>query len=173
MKKLIVVICWLLASHIAIAGEMSCTTLDRLDNRVTPVDLTQSTIDCIKKGRFRDGVALYLLMGAYGWFDKMRVVDESAHQAIPALKMYISEELSQVERQKNWEQAVDQTMEKKNLARFCTAVKKIGMPSYYPDYMIKHGLAAFNNSEKATVYSDFNGPMVWRSTMQGYLKCKE
>jgi hypothetical protein len=173
MKRYVICCLLLVSSVVAQAEDLACTGLSGLNNKLTPVDLAKGTIDCIKKGRFEDGVSLYLLFGAYGWFDTRRVVDESAHQAIPALKMYISAVIAQGDREKKWIEAVDRVTGEKNLARFCAAVKKIGMPVYYPDYMIKHGLAAFNNPEKATVYSDFDGPMVWHSTLQGYLKCTD
>lgn len=173
MKRYVICCLFLLSSAAAQAEDLNCTGLSGINSKLTPVDLAKVTIDCIKKGRFEDGVAMYLLCGAYGWFDKSRVVDESAHQAIPALKVYISEVISQEDRERKWFEAVDRVTGEKNLASFCAAVKKIGMLAYYPDYMIRHGLAAFNNPEKTTVYSDFDGLMVWSSTLKGYLKCAE
>ncbi|MDD5372149.1 MAG: hypothetical protein PHO62_01845 [Sulfurimonas sp.] len=151
--------------------KLGCVGIDKLNSSITPVNLAVGVMECIKSDKYREGVEMYMLFGAYGQFDTKRVVDRSAHQAIPALKMYISNEVTEAKREK-WLQAVDTVLDEKNIGKLCTKIKQIGMPSYYPEYMIAHGLQAFNDGGKSGVHSDFSAKETWEEVLKGYVRCK-
>ncbi|MDD5400086.1 MAG: hypothetical protein PHQ93_02725 [Sulfurimonas sp.] len=151
--------------------KLGCVGIDKLKSSVTPVDLAVGVMECIKNDKYREGVEMYMLFGAYGQFDTRRVIDTSAHQAIPALKMYISNTVTEAKREK-WLQAVDTVVDDKNIGKLCTKIKQIGMPSYYPEYMIAHGLQAFNGGGKSGVYADFHAKETWEGILEGYVRCK-
>lgn len=151
--------------------KLGCVGIDKLNSSITPVNLAVGIMECIKSDKYKEGVEMYMLFGAYGQFDTQRVVDRSAHQAIPALKMYISNTVTEAKREK-WLQTVDTVLDEKNIGKLCTKIKQIGMPSYYPEYMIAHGLQAFNDGGKSGVYSDFPAKETWEEILEGYVHCK-
>lgn len=151
--------------------KIGCVGIEKLNSSVTPVELAVGVMECIKNDKYKEGVEMYMLFDTYGQFDTQRVVDRSAHQAIPVLKMYISNMLTEVKREK-WLQTVDTVMSDKNRGKLCTKIKQIGMPSYYPEYMIAHGLQAFNGEGKNGVYVDFSAKESWEGILEGYVRCK-
>lgn len=160
-----------LASAQTAKPTLQCVKIQELNSSLTPVDLAVGVIDCIHKDKYKEGLEMYILFGAYGWFDSMRVVDVSAHQAIPVLKTYISGVITEDKKDK-WYGALDTAMEEKNLNKLCSEIKRIGMPEYYPDYMIMHGLQAFSDGGASGVHSDFNAQAGWEEALDGYLHCK-
>lgn len=152
-------------------AKLGCVGIDNLKSSMTPVDLAAGIMECIRNDKYKDGVEMYMLFGAYGEFDIKRVVDTSAHQAIPILKTYISYEIAEAKREK-WMQAIDAVINDENRGKLCTKIKQIGMPSYHPEYMLAHGLQAFSGGEKSEVYHDFSAKESWEETLQGYMLCK-
>lgn len=169
----LVVIIGFLSPLVAIDAnaKQGCIEIDKLNSSVTPVELTMRVMQCIRDDKYRDGIEMYMLFDVYGKFDIKRVVDRSAHQAIPALKMYISNEVTEAKREK-WLKAIDTAMEDKNIDKLCTKIKRIGMPAYYPDYMIAHGIQGFVGGSEQGVYSDFSAKETWKGILEGYLHCK-
>lgn len=154
-----------------VGAGLGCVGIEKLNSSVTPVEMTMSVMECIKSDKYIEGVEMYILMGAYGQFDIGRVVDKSAHQAIPALKTYISYEITETKKEK-WFEAVNMVLEDKNIDKICSKIKRIGMPVYYPEYMIAHGLQGFVGGSKGGIYSDFPAKDVWESIIKGYVHCK-
>jgi len=147
--------------------QLKCTQLSKLNNSMTPVELFYGVSDCIAQDKYTDGVNMYMLLGSYGWFDTMRVTDKSAHQAVAVLKMYVGQQMAENKKQQ-WFNAVDSAMIEQNKRALCTQIRSIGAPSYYPDYMINHGLGG----QQEPILSGFDAKSTWENTLKSYLKCK-
>ena len=58
------------------------------------------------------------------------------------------------------------------LGRLCSEVLKIGMPSYYPAYMILHGMRAIaGNPNEGALIKDFVATGTWKKIQAAYLSC--
>lgn len=64
------------------------------------------------------------------------------------------------------------TKSPEHLGDLCGEIVKIGMPDYYPSYMILHGIKAFSgNPHEGSLSRDFDGPGTWRKLQSDYLHC--
>lgn len=152
-----------------------CVSAKELKNHYTPADLYKSFNDCVKKGNTKDGALIFALAGVYGRFDTLRVTDKSAHQAITVLKMQAFKDVS-VQQQSTFKTALSQFFANpQNLDTACNQIKKIGQPTYYPAYMIQHGIRAFTKEDSSNnaLVKDFNSKAAWNDSLENYLHCKK
>jgi len=58
------------------------------------------------------------------------------------------------------------------LKAYCTRVRKIGPPDYYPRYMVQHGMRAFTGRKSPRgLVRNFNAEKAWEKSLDTYLHC--
>ena len=118
---------------------LPCSVGNALKNTYTPLELYMSVPPCIESGHLTEATHLFVLAGVYGMYDRLRVKDRSAHQAISVLKMAVTPSFTDAFRQH-----LSSMAQGPNLVTLCQTMKKVGPPDYYPSYMINHGLGAIS-----------------------------
>ncbi len=153
-------------------NDLACVGPEALENRFTPADLFMAVPACTEQGRYQEGAILFALAGTYGRFDTLRVIDESAHQALTVLKMYALGAMSP-DQQSAFRDSVGKTIGSPDgLAAFCKEIVRIGPPNYYPRYMVQHGLRAITQTEAGDgLLKDFNAAEAWMESLDAYLHC--
>ncbi|MCX7166986.1 MAG: hypothetical protein NTV11_12030 [Rhodocyclales bacterium] len=115
---------------------------------------------------------MFALAGIYGSFDAARVSDRSAGQAKAVLVMNTFATMSP-DRKTRFSEALNGVAKNpKALGRLCAEVRKIGMPNYYPGYMILHGIKAFTGKlHDGALLEEFDSQKVWMNLQATYLHC--
>lgn len=147
-------------------------------SKLTPADLNSDMGLCLQKGDYDDAADLFALDGVYGWYDRKRVADETAHDAIGVLQMYTLGNLSD-DQKRNFSDIIGKQFAKGSggLKQLCKEISAIGIPDYYPAYMIQHGMNAVMSSLSGKTSSDdglvkdFDSKAAWSSALDGYLHC--
>lgn len=146
-----------------------CPTINQINNTYTPLDLYKKMPECFKKERYDDAAKLYLIAQAYGKYDTERVSDRSAHQATAVLRMSIGSMLNETQREK-FQTSLSPMLEDRT--KICNILKTLGKPNYHPDYMINHGLKAFNGPQlNGGINTDFAPDIAWDHTLNDYFNC--
>lgn len=151
---------------------LGCIELNQLKRQYTPADLFPAATACLKEHKYKESVRLYAAAGTYGNFDKRRVSDKSAHQAISAL--IITTFTPTAKPLKETLEPYFSILEQQNseeMSYICKNIEAAGSPSYYPSYMIQHGLNTFNPNAKNPMVNGFDADKNWQSTLQEYLHC--
>lgn len=155
-----------LASHHAV----ECIPLSKSKSIYTPADIYKAVGKCLAQEQYDLAVKLVMLADAYGFFDAARVTDTTAHQAILALKMNTYGGVAQ-EKKTKFSEVIKQFMSVPgNRGALCEEIHSLGMPNYYPSYMILHGVKAFNgNPHDGALAKDFDPSGTWKNIS---LKCR-
>ena len=161
------------AAQLARKQPMGCLPLDQLDNTRTPPELYVGVSACIQQDNYRAAVAIFALAGMDGHFDAARVVDKTAGQAGQILITATFDALPAEKRELFSKAVADVAADAPALARTCNRIRHIGFPSYYPGYMVVHGIHAFTaKPEDATLESPFDSAATWDTLLSTYLKCR-
>jgi hypothetical protein len=112
-----------------------CVAISDLSSSQNPPDLFAGFKKCIPAKEYRRAAALFYTAMIYGTYDAQRVADISAGQAIEvlrreAVRIVPPSEAPELE-------AMRQSL--KGDRDFCSSLKALGKPSYYPRYMTAHG----------------------------------
>jgi hypothetical protein len=162
------------AGQLAAKHPLDCVPLEQVDNTRTPPDLYLGVSACILKDDYRTAVALFALAGVESRFDAERVLDKSAGQAGPVLIMNTFNGLAQDKREKFGKIVSELAADPKALADTCSAIRNIGHPTYYPEYMVLHGIHAFTaKAGDPTLSPTFDAAASWNTLLTTYLNCRD
>jgi hypothetical protein len=151
---------------------LGCITSKELQTKYSPVDLYQAMSQCVKMSQYNEAAFLFAAAGVYGRFDAQRVSDSTAHQAASFLQMQAREEMS-IEENKTLDDTLNQTLgTPAGLELTCKEIARVGTPTYYPSYMIQHGMGAFVGSESSdALVIDFDAKTALKNALVSYLEC--
>jgi hypothetical protein len=151
-----------------------CVELTEVTNEHNPADILNGMGKCIELKDFDKAAKLFAISGVYGTFDTYRVKDKSAHQALLVLQQNI---LMNIE-EKDMESLIsslNKTLEigSAELTDVCQTIRQVGVPNYYPKYMIQHGIQAFMDNEGNGLVVKFDSEESWNLALTNYLHCGE
>lgn len=151
---------------------VGCIPLAQARNSFTPPDLYKGVVECLAEDNYEFSARLFALAGIYARFDAERITDKSAGQAKTVLIMNTFSKVPEDKKAKLNASLTHITQDPEILGKLCGEVREIGMPSYYPSYMILHGIKAFNgNPHEGALIKDFDSSGVWKNLQSGYLHC--
>lgn len=140
----------------------------------TMVDASARMLDCMhdKDNKESEEMAVYLfaLSGIMGKYDQARVADKTSYGAAGILRIMAG----QTEPFVNFKETLGQYLENnEKRAKLCEALIKIEAPTYYPDYMINHGMAYMQNPDYEDKLNHLDNPQqVWEESVKSYLTCE-
>jgi hypothetical protein len=162
------------AGQLAAKHPLDCVPLEQVDNTHTPPDLYLGVSTCILKDDYRAAVALFALAGVESRFDAERVLDKTAGQAGQVLIMNTFNGLPGEKREKFGKIVSELAADPQALAHTCSTIRKIGHPTYYPEYMVLHGIHAFTaKAGDPTLEPNFDAQTTWNSLLLSYLNCHD
>lgn len=151
---------------------VGCIPLAEAKNTFTPPDLYKGASDCLNKDEYESAAELFALAGIYGRFDAERVSDKTARQAVTVMLMSAFANVSQDKKERFNTVLSRITRADGGLGRLCEHVQRVGMPDYYPSYMILHGIKAFTGDpHDGAIKTDFDPSGVWKNLQAAYLHC--
>jgi hypothetical protein len=153
---------------------LNCVCISEVKSSNTPPDILNGMAKCIELGEYIKAARLFAIAGVYGKYDSYRVYDKTAHQALRVLQQNIILNINENQRD-SLIKAIGEEIdtESKSLIEICTDIKKVGMPDYYPKYMVQHGINAFieENNEESGLVEGFDSIESWNMALTSYLHC--
>jgi Ankyrin repeats (3 copies)/Domain of unknown function (DUF4124)/Ankyrin repeat len=155
-----------------------CIRLDQRDNTQTPLELYASLTDCLHNSRDDDAVDLFILAGMDSAFDSVRVSDKTAGQARQILIMALFQSMPANEHDHFNTAMKELTDHPLRHALLCHQVKNVGPPTYFPSYMVNHGMGAVmgalsNQAPAAPLVPNFDATATWKELQANYLNCPQ
>lgn len=157
---------------LAVTHELDCITLGGVNSSITPPDLYAAIPRCLAANRYTDAAMLFALAGVEASFDALRVTDKTAGQARQVMIMNTFNSLPLEQRQKFSETFKAMIANSQVLADLCDRVHNFPPPSYYPRYMILHGIKAFRGDPyENAIDAHFDAKSSWIQVQRTYLNC--
>ena len=151
-----------------------CVEISGVTNEHNPADILNGMGKCIKQKDFGKAARLFAIAGVYGKYDSYRVKDKSAHQALIFLQQNILMDISEEDKNEMISELKKTLKEgSSELSNVCQEIQKVGIPKYYPKYMIQHGIQAFIETDGNGLVEDFNSAESWGLALNSYLHCGE
>ena len=153
-----------------------CTAWEQINTQFTPPDLYRMVGQCIQSNDYPSALALFVLAGMDTRFDAPRVADNTVGDTGAALIMQTFDSIPKAAHKK-FDTATD-LVRTDNAVRdyLCGWVQQVGPPTYYPTYMIMHGMNAVVAGltkkplqEELLPVPDASG--TWKTIGTNYLHC--
>jgi uncharacterized membrane protein YhaH (DUF805 family) len=139
--------------NLKITHKLKCLSPQDIKPEYTPADLMPAVVDCINNEKYENGVILFSVASLYGRFDMERVKDDTAHQAISALianHLQFMDTPNKKEYNKFFKNILNRMDDSKDTSTLkksvCEGILNVPMPTYFPSYMIYHGMDAFDTN---------------------------
>lgn len=159
--------------NLEVTTSVPCVEFKGLNNSMSAADIYAGLPLCLKAKDFARAAQMFALAGTFATFDKLRVADRTAHQAHTVLTMQALGGLSPEDRQ-SFTSAMNHLLDKSSpeLVSTCKTIRSIGAPSYYPRYMVQHGMRAFEGAQSnGGIVEGFNALQSWEKALDVYLHC--
>ena len=151
---------------------INCIPLAEVKRKFTPPDLYKGVADCLAKNEYESAARLFALAGIYARFDAERVTDKTAGQARTVLIMNTFSNVPEDQKNKLNASLSRITKTPELLGDLCRELAQLGMPDYYPNYMILHGIRAFSgNPHDGALVANFDAMGTWKGLLSTYLHC--
>ncbi|RUO59001.1 hypothetical protein [Pseudidiomarina insulisalsae] len=148
--------------------QIGCLQLSELNAKMTPVVIFNGIAECLAAENYVDAADMYTAAMTYGFFDTLRVSDQTAHQGLMVMRMNSFQAATQ-EDLVAMQEAIELRLTEPGL---CEAIKQLGAPEYHPSYMIEHGMDAFTEpKEKGGLVKDFDAEGAWQHALNTVPKC--
>ena len=151
---------------------LNCIKKEKVKNIYTPADIYPPIAKCIKKKKYKRAIDLFMIAGAYGYYDAFRVSDVSARAAISALQANNLWGLDEAKKLKFKEEFESYSKSEESMANSCKFLTSLGKPNYHPSYMINHGLKAVMGEGGDGLLPDYDSNSIWEDALKKYVKCK-
>jgi hypothetical protein len=157
---------------LAVTHELGCIQLPGIGPRDTAADFYQAAHQCADQGRYEEAASLFMLAGAYGRYDAMRIADKTASQGLIVLQTRFSDGLNAAQRD-GFRLAMQRWQGPASPAGACALITRLGPPSYTPSYLMLAGMdATFGHAPGPHPMDDsFDGPKSWERLRKEYLHC--
>jgi len=160
------------AGNLEVTHPLGCIPMSKATNAYSPPDLYHGVAACLDSGDVASAVQLHQLGAAYGRFDAHRVSDRTAHQAMLGLWAPITQNADDRQRAAWKKEVIRIQQDAMARAAMCRNLRRIGPPSYYPRYMIQHGMGAFTgNGGKPALVPNFDANETWERVLTDPLLC--
>jgi hypothetical protein len=152
---------------------LPCFTLSEAKQTYTPPDLHTALAECVSSAEFAKAAQLFILAGINSRFDVQRVADKTAAGGLRILIMRTFSNFSE-EQKEEFRKAINQLMKTPSgLQAICSELARIGPPTYFPKYLVLHGLNAFTSSNPLDNALDpsFDAASTWARLQDTYAHC--
>lgn len=153
----------------------SCPHEGSITTAQTPFDLWKSIPACVATNQFEQAIFMYGLAGAEGRFDASRVQDPSAAEAAQILPMLGMSAMSPPKAEAFKQKVLQSLGDANHRAALCRAIKAMPAPSYFPTYMVNHGMQVMLNQMQhqntPALVKGFNSSLEWPKAVDAYLHC--
>ena len=154
--------------------DLGCISGAQVQSTHTPPDIFLSAYKCLMAGEFDRAARLTTIAQAFGVFDVARLSDPTVRGGPDVLAQRV---ISQVPKDKlNGLVAALRTAKSDPATNddLCNDLRRTGPPTYYPKYLVLHGLAAYNQqtTPENSLRAPFDARSVWDAYLQKAVRCK-
>ena len=154
------------AGNLASTKPLACVSATSIGPQSSAADIAAGAKECADQSKYSQAAELIMVASAYAHFDTQRVADKTAHGALNALFGKEFGPLPDAEKRAVFSriEALDKNPTRKG--ELCSFLVSATPPSYYPGYMIAHGMGASGEP----LIKDFDAGAAWSRSM-AFINC--
>jgi hypothetical protein len=161
------------AGNHATVHPLACGPITSIKNSDIPPDIYAGMLVCASDSRYAEAVNFFAVAGVFSYFDAERVTDITAQQAHQVMTQQAMSTLDPPAKTALWQQIRDTLSDDAKRSVICADVRRIGAPTYKPEYMIQHGMDAVAGKAQVNggLVANFDSKDAWEKAVDGYLHC--
>ena len=159
------------ADSLKATNPLGCIPFQEIESDSTAADVVAGATECLNEERYAEAAEFVMIASALVNYDTRRVKDRSSHMAQQTLFMQAFTNQPQGTIGKLLDQIDLLTPNSAKHTQICRHLRNIGPPTYFPKYMIAHGMDALNESQNQPLVEPFDAKTAWDTTLTEFTNC--
>lgn len=150
--------------------ELGCITMQEVVGLFNPPSLLRAANRCIQEDQFTKAWALFTTGNGFAYYDIKRLADRSTRGARSVLHSHVFNGLTKEQQDKFGSTAKTIAADAEQVASYCAALTKVGPPTYEPDWIVLHGIGAYDEPRNGHYLVGVDAKAVWEEVLSN--RCK-
>jgi hypothetical protein len=146
--------------------DVDCIAMGDVTNRLNPPALMYAARKCIQKDDYPKAWALLTTANGFAYYDLMRLADRSTQGARTVLTMNAFGELTRAQMERVQKVSKEMHADPEQVKAYCAALRRIGPPTYEPQWAILHGIGAYREPRSGHYRTDVDADAVWAEVLR-------
>lgn len=154
------------AGSLAPNAEIGCVELGGLSNAMNPPALVFAAKKCVQTGQHLRAWELLSTGTGFAYYDLKRLADRSTQGALSVLLMNAFADLSDAQRNEASNVFKTFQADAAKVDAYCSRLKKMGPPTYDPQWAIRHGIGAYQEPRKGDYLLNVDVEALWAEVLK-------
>ena len=158
------------AGNLEATNPLDCEPATEINTTYSAADVVAGAVACVEAEKFDEAADLVMVSSAFALFDTQRVADETAHGALQALYSEAFGGLPADQASRLNDSITRMSPDNPRAQVICEPLEASEPPTYFPGYMVSHGLGAFSGESQEPLVEDFDADAAWMRSLD-FINC--
>lgn len=147
------------------SADIGCVGMDQVTSKHNPPALIYAAKKCIRQDDYVKAWALFITGTGFANYDLKRLADRSTAGAKTVLIINAFSDLNDGQRVQMGQKLKAFQADAAKVKAYCSALTKIGPPTYEPQWAILHGLGVYQGPHDGPYRTDVDTKAVWAEVL--------
>lgn len=146
--------------------ELGCIPISEVTSQFNPPALIYAAKKCIQQGQFTSAWILMTTGNGFAYYDLKRLADRSTSGALLVLFSRALSDLSN-DQNESARKAINEFLsDPEQVKTYCAELKRIGPPTYEPQWAILHGIGAYRGPRNGHYLTNVDTTALWEEVVR-------
>lgn len=146
--------------------DLDCISIADVKSTFNPPALLNAAKKCIKQGNHSSAWELLTTGLGFAYYDVKRLADRSTQGARTVLTMNAFGDLTTEERETSQKTSKEIQRNPEKVAAYCAELKRIGPPTYEPQWIILHGVGVYDEPREGHYLKNVDPKALWEEVLK-------
>jgi hypothetical protein len=146
--------------------DLGCIPISEVTSQFNPPALIYAAKKCVQEGRYTSASILMTTGNGFAYYDLKRLADRSTSGALMVLQSMVLSDLS-ADQNARAEKATNEFLaDPEAVMAYCAQLKRIGPPTYEPQWAIKHGIGVYREPRDGHYLTNTDNKALWEEVLK-------
>ena len=147
--------------------DVACISMKEVSSQFNPPALILAVKKCVLQNDYEKAWDLLNTSTGFGYYDLQRLADRSTKEALTVLIFRVLGNLTPEQHNKGQQISKIMNADAKRVQAYCAELKRIGPPTYEPQWAIAHGLGVYDDEARQGHYlTNVDPKIIWAEVLR-------
>ncbi|MDP2678491.1 MAG: hypothetical protein Q8O85_07185 [Rhodoferax sp.] len=146
--------------------ELGCIPISEVTSQFNPPALIYAAKKCVQEGQYTPAWILMTTGNGFAYYDLKRLADRSTSGALMVLFSRALSDLTADQNAKAEKATNEFLADPEQVKAYCTELKRIGPPTYEPQWAIRHGIGAYREPRDGHYLTNVDTKALWEEVLK-------
>lgn len=146
--------------------DLGCIAIGDVTNKFKPPALIYAAKKCVQQEQYTAAWVLMTTGNGFAYYDLKRLADRSTQGSLMVLYSRALSDLTGAQNEKAEKATNEFLADPQQVNAYCTELKRIGPPTYDPQWAILHGLGAYKEPRNGSYLTNVDIKALWEDVLR-------